>query len=475
MKKITYKLLTMLLALFLLVPTFASCAALSMSFADDAERPWTLYEGVMENMEELENATLTTNLTMDAYVSRQHIATKSSSVEQIDIDGDELRHHQETYVEIINGAMITESTTISGFQDGAMYYTSDQDTISGNTTQLQAPISVEAYTAYNNEYRSANGFDLHFTAKDCDSSVCEKNKDGKWVGTYTDFSKSYIERVLDDLAGVEIIFAEDYAVADIVITITADSSLNPEYIDVSFEFKSVDSSASTKVPVFSFSMEIANVDDTDIERIDLSDYQTVDDLCFITQVQTTAAQFTTQDAGKFALTTVTSLELGKKSQKEDQRFSLSFSDKGTGYFYEIGTSVDDISVRVVYSDEELNTYYNRESKPRKTEKATDAVARKTVYGLTVPSDFQPGTVTDVEKKVTDGTDVYTVKTNAKETEKAMKQILGTQARNLEIVETYTFHVKDGKLQKYQYVASCTFDQGNDKGTYTLTIIGAYSQ
>ena len=474
MKKHPLKLISLFLALILLSTAFSSCASLAMKLAGEEARPMKLYELAMEYMDELENATLITDSRIDVYLGREHVVSTVHMVEQIDGSGEDLLHQQRSHTQNLSQGYLTESSTFSGFQNGTMYFTGTTEGGAYTGSQLQASISAEEYVKYLNGSKLQNDIDLDFSADECGSATCEKNEDGKWVGTYTDFAQSYIDRVLTGLVGMEIIFSEYYAVADIVITLSASSDLDLERVDVAFEFKSINSKANTTAPIFTTSLEITAQNDTEIEKIDLSAFKNVDDLRYINQVQIMAGEIATKDAGKFTLSTKSEYTLGDVSKTQDQRLALSFSTPSSGYFYQLSMDSEQTSYRIVYSDGEQNVYYDNNSKPYSTKDSSDTAAKQFVYATLVPTDFQPTDVIDVKKAVSDGTVVYTVQVSSKAAQDTVKKALGSKARNESFTETYTFHIKDGKLTKYTYAIDCTFAQEGETGIYSIVLVGQSS-
>ena len=237
MKKITLKTLSLFLSLIVLAIALSSCASLSMMLADEEERPMKLYELAIEHMNELENVTLITDILLDAQISKQHVRIEANTIEQIEISRNKLVHRQETYQKESSLDLRNEYYTLSGYQDGQMYFANGVQA-SYENAKMKAEISAQEYNTHLDKLRTASGIDLEFSPDQCFNTTCKQTEDGKWIGTYTDFSRTYIDRILSKIAGWEILFGEEYTVKNLVITLTASEEFVPEVFDLAFEFES---------------------------------------------------------------------------------------------------------------------------------------------------------------------------------------------------------------------------------------------
>jgi len=474
MKKIILKTLSLFLSFFLLAAALSSCASLSMALADEEERPMKLYELAIERMNELENVTLITDILLDAQISKQRVRIEANTIEQIEISRNKLVHRQETYQKESSLDLRNEYYTLSGYQDGQMYFANGVQA-SYENAKMKAEISAQEYSTHLEKLQTASGIDLEFSPDQCFDTTCKQTEDGKWIGTYTDFSRTYIDRVLSKIAGWEMLFGDEYSVKNLVITLTASEEFVPEIFDLAFEFESFNDEASDTLPVLTCSLKIKKIDDTEIEKADLSDFKAVDDLCYIHQIQTTANEFFTRDAGEFDCSEKIDLRMDGSDRSlisQDQSISLSFSTRNRRISYDMDLRLNKVKYRIIY---EYGTQYvyNGSTLPPKSEEMTDAQARQQIYLLAAPQKFRPENVLDVQKQTKDDTVIYTVTTNSYAVEQALSETLGEGISYLSASSTYSFYVKGEELTKYTYQVDARFNHKNKMGTYENTVTVNY--
>ena len=341
--------------------------------------------------------------------------------------------------------------------------------------KMKAEISAQEYNTHLDKLRTASGIDLAFSPDQCFDTACKQTEDGKWIGTYTDFSRTYIDRILSKIAGWEILFGEEYTVKNLVITLTASEEFVPEVFDLAFEFESFNGKASDTLPTLTCSLKIQKINKTEIEEADLSDFKAVDDLCYIHQIQTTTNELFLRDEGELDYSEKIDLRMDGSDRSlisQDQSISLSFSTKNRRISYDMDLRLNKVNYRIIY-EYGMQYLYNGSTLPPKSVEMTDTQAGQQIYLLIAPKNFRSENIFDVQKQTKDDTVIYTVTTNSYDVEKALSETLGTGISYFSATSTYTFYVKGEKLTKYTYQVDARFNHDNQMGTYENTVTVNY--
>ena len=477
MKRNAFKAIALILALLLLSASLSACAPLMMRFTKEEERPMKLYEAVMKGMDDVKSATILTTIKLQAVISEAKITATVKQTEQALDKKGELLHRSEVKGTTKIDGETTTTVSLSGYQDGKMYFASGEieDTY---TNQLSAPISEQEYRDHQLYLAEHIGLDLDFTAEECKTMTCEQLKeDKKWIGTYTDFEGSFLRRAIDSLDGMEALFCEEYKIVDLSMSVIADKALIPIRIELEFEFAAISDEADEALPSLSIVIEVSDVNETEIEKEDLKDFDEVDDLRVLDLVDVWVDNHAAKEEGSFSSTSDIETTIFNQTHKQQQKIDLSFKEGQNGFSYTIKQEQDGSEYVLSYQDGKQTAKYlsSGEELSSTSEIIQEATAKYQLTTLLTPTELVTSEVSDVKVEEKNGQTAYTLQMEDPVTlKKQLQDLFGNDSTDLSLSAVYTLYVKDGALVKYTCEMDATFKYEGINSSYDISITATYS-
>ena len=277
MKRLTLKILALVMAIILILPFIFACT-------DEDETPSTSStkapEKTFDEMNEKEKAFYILNLDYEEENVRQEMTMNVSSVMEgfaftltataveieCGIGTNNYKHYLNSEMYMDLGFYSSSSKEVSGYFDGVMFEALHEDNI--NQYSYKSNISQADYIAYNESLEEDDNDNFGITKNNCRTATCVQDENGNWIATFSDFSGSALEELQEMVDGL----ADTSTLVDGKIILTVDSNLRPVSAAIEFVFEG------TEVPEMSAQVTYQFGNEVIMPDMNLNSFTQVDDL-----------------------------------------------------------------------------------------------------------------------------------------------------------------------------------------------------
>ena len=332
---------------------------------------------------------------------------------------------------------------IEGYRDGKMYV-SNTNTKSG----MYSEISQKDYIEHLN-----SRVELHDGLFDCEKAEFSETEDGFTIITLSEYSRDELarqEEMVNDYAE----YAPDYLLTDITVTLKVDEYYWIYEIVTELSFKCIGEASMKWKVTGKYSM----VDQTEIENIDFSDYNKVDDLRPLYDLSDISEATTKAEKGELT---------------HDVAFTEYDSTRNYNTIIGFTNTERDLEYYITDGDRKYQ-YENGAVKIYENNKYVDVVAldRKKALPLLIsyftPMSFTYYEVSDFKYEKNGDVETYTLTLLEKVRDSLIYSYSGFVVYNLDTVETdIIITVKNGVFTKFDY--SIEAEYNGQKATLTGTV------
>ncbi len=482
MKKLLCKLTPLFLFLMISVTAFTSCFQQSVSFDQLPESEQAL--ALFHQFDNYQNGTGGGKTSYTLNMTGGATATIMGASLSMDLSGRmifvydpfyNLTGYHESNETETEMTMLGDTTTLltsntEGFQNGRMYKTSTSD---GEAYQFSSPMSAAEYVAYRNSLSSESSFNI--TRENHTTRTCQKNEDGSYTATYTDFTSDAILQFADEL-DAESMFGDENTLEDMIITLNTDQYRIPTVVRIDFVFASESSST---LPTLWFEMQISDINASAIPTdINPEAYDDIGDLRNIKAAENGFSDVMDRESGYFKNEITQTIKLLTDEQTFTQTDNAHYGEDENGeVFFDVKSVSDTQNIHLVYSSGIMKTYRNN-TLVSEEEVSSSAVKSSldTVLGLDV-FDIKLSEVASMLSESIDGKLRYTFVMNDTYQKEEFSQ-LAAQFGATSVKEAdcnVIFFFENDVLTKATYTATLRMTVSNQTLTYILASDVTFSE
>lgn len=274
MKKLTIKLLALMLAMVMLLPLAMACdkdktteptEAEKFAAMSDKEKAFYLLNNDVDDSGK-ESTTMSMDLEF-TYMGIKLTATATGKSTTIDT-ADKYVDYTESVVSVAMMGQSTVMTSKEGWTDGKHFVYSAE---SGIGAGYYMPQTKEEYIADKEENNDEIPENFGLTTENCTTVTCTQNSYGNWVATFSGVSQDGLtefKKLIEDFG--DMVNLDD--LTDISLTLTVNPDFKPMKAEISFVFSGEDA------PVISFECNYIIGADVVEPTIDVSGYTETDSL-----------------------------------------------------------------------------------------------------------------------------------------------------------------------------------------------------
>lgn len=345
---------------------------------------------------------------------------------------------------------IMNEKSIEAFHDGKMFIS----TVSKERTQkVYSSLTKEEYIAYRESQEAKNG-DIDYN--DCTTASFTHNEDGTWTLQYSGYTKKTVDKMLGTFGMMEMDF--DFDVEDLEFFILADEEFRVKEMNVKFIFdeRSMESSA----PFFEIKTQYANFNAATpiTDTLNPADYTEIPDCRLLTELEDMIEALEDSKNGSFTLDMAQTLTVPSLEQRQvyKETDTVTYGEQNGSYFYDIKAVSGSDTFEISYANGKQTI---RISGQEQTVSQTKADAKAYINGLINTAKYSSDYVSRITKKA-EG--VYEIQCDRPDTTNYEAIFEAYSGDLLEISQTITVTVKDGKIEK---IENYTFAKGTASTGY----------
>jgi hypothetical protein len=252
---------------------------------------------------------------------------------------------------------------------------------------------------------------------------------------------------------MEEIFADEYAIEDIAITLKATEDFYLSAFTFDFALRALDEDYDGKLPKMTVELAVGKYNETTIMPINFKEYTEVADLRVLNIPAEELKDFVEGEEGfvKFRIVQFSGIRSTSIEERMVEVDKISFTDKDGKYTYHIDVMQNGEGSLMTYADGIKTVVTDPDTANEKTNRteSTDEDERAFIKGLLLQSEFDLNLVTDIEpheKKE----NIYIFHVNAEDHPLLKRVMKSVEAKNLSQGSAYyTATIVDGKLLKLE--------------------------
>ena len=372
------KKLCMLMAVILLFSfAFTSCGLFKPS---DAE---SLMKRIDKAMSKVYSYKIENKMNMTFYSDRSPIVITATG-ETIAIESKDDNYYYDSLTTKVESAALEldeETTSIMAYNDGKMFSSS---TGADLDQKLCSSLDFEEFE----EFLSDEGMEISDLFGGDNIELNEK-EDGGWKLKYSEFSKEKIDDLVEKIGINDLGY--DFSAKDVNTTVECNKKYRVEKIKMSVVFEELEVNV---LPSFEMEMNYSDYDEAEriTNTINPADYQEVDDVRIIYEIEDMIDDKKDSDEGSFSLNISQTVKYGTKtigSSRENSK--VNYGKEDGKYYYSISSSVNGEKVTINYKDGTTTGSHSEATEN------TDREAKAVINALIDGTGYSASRVTKIEK------------------------------------------------------------------------------
>ena len=407
----------------------------------------------MEDLESFKiHQTLDMTFFMEIYSVKRE--TKGTAVtDAVVIDSkDDFYFYQTNETKVTIDSLDKESIIVdkTAYSDGEMYLATESET-DGIDRHIRGELSREKFL----EYIESIGLGVEYL--DCTEKSFEQTEDKEWLLKFSGYGEELLDKLIEDLSLDEL----DITAKDMEIEMQIDGKFRMKRVDLELICTAKKEKETPKVHVtleYSDYNEATRGDDTP----NPDDYESVDDILFVNELEDLLDELGHQYSGKFSLDVTSTF--GNQSSKEYN--TVTFGTKDVKFFYTIESNANGTKTKLEYKSGKL-TVYNASGKATGSATQPEATAKETIHKLLQSITYDSSRVTDVS---VNDSGVYTVKCEGLDRTQYQSVFASAGGSCKSVTQEISVTVTDGKIERIKstIIASGTNNAPDLRITTTIS-------